>query len=230
MTTEQRPPNPAVIVLARVPRLGEGKTRLRRVLPDEARARLQEAFLRDTVEVAVEADVGPVYLACTPGEGAARIEREFGPCAIAFPQHGEGLGARIVTALRYVAARRHTPLIVIGTDTPLLQPRHLQMALDAVQRDDLCLGPSADGGYYLLACRAVVPQLFDDVPWSTDRVLERTRRAATLLGLRHSLLETLYDVDTPENLADLRDDLQRLAREPSFRMPTNTFKTVHWRG
>ena len=215
-----------MIVMTRVPRLGRGKTRLRRVLSDDARARLQEAFLRDTVEVALEADIGPVYLAYTPPEDAARIESQFGSCTIPVPQRGDSLGARMVAVLRYVAARRHTPLIMVGTDTPLLQPQHLRMALLAAQRDDVCLGPSADGGYYLVACRAVISRLFDGVPWGTDSVLQRTQRLAAEAGLRHSLLEPLYDIDTPEDLISLRRDLWRLSGDPSFRMPKHTFEAL----
>ena len=226
MTTEESQPNPAVIVMARVPRLGEGKTRLRSVLSDEACARLQEAFLRDALEVVLEAHLGPVYLAYTPAADAAWIEDEFGGCTIPFPQHGESLGRRMLAALHHVGARSYAPLFMIGTDTPLLQARHLQTALRTLFHDDLCLGPSSDGGYYLLACRTVMPWLLEGVPWGTDRVLDTTLRLAAESGLHYSLLETLYDIDTPENLVQLREDLAQLADDPSFRMPRHTLEAL----
>lgn len=222
MTTKDACQGSAIIVMARAPRPGEGKTRLRVALSDDACLRLQEAFLRDAVEVALEAQLGPVHLAYTPDDAAPWTEAEFGGRIAPFPQRGAGLGERMLTALRHVEARGFAPLLMIGTDAPLLQPRHLREALSAVADADLCLGPSADGGYYLLACRAVQPQLFEDVPWGTDRVLETTLRLAAQSGLRSSLIETLYDIDTPDDLARLRDDLARLAGEPSFRMPRHT--------
>ena len=222
MTAEAACQGPAIIVMARAPRPGEGKTRLRGTLSDEACLRLQEAFLRDAVEVTLEALLGPVHLAYTPVEAASWTEGEFGDRIAPFPQRGDGLGERMLTALRHVEAQDYAPLLMIGTDAPLLQPRHLRAAMSALADADLCLGPSADGGYYLLACRTVQPQLFEDVPWGTNRVLDTTLRLAAQSGLRSSLIDTLYDIDTPDDLARLRDDLAALAGEPSFRMPRHT--------
>lgn len=213
------PAGPAVTVMARSPHSGEGKSRLRAVLSDEERLRLQEAFLRDAIEVALEAQLGPVYLAYTPDEAASWAEGEFGGRVIPFAQEGESLGARMLAALRRVEARGHAPLIVIGTDTPLLQPRHLRQSVRALVRADVCIGPSADGGYYLLSSRIVQPQIFAGAPWGTNRVLDTTLRIAAESGLRYALLETLYDVDTPDDLSQMRDDLVRLEDEPSFRAP-----------
>ncbi len=217
---------PALIVMARTPRLGEGKTRLRTVLSDQERLRLQEAFLRDALEVAQEAHLGSVHLAYTPTDAASWAEGEFGGRISPFPQQGEGLGARMLAALRHVEAKGFAPLIMIGTDAPLLQPRHLREALSALANVDLCLGPSADGGYYLLACREATPMLFEGVPWGTNGVLEATLRLAAESGLRYSLLETLYDVDTPDDLRHLRGDLALLMDEPDFRAPGHTAKVL----
>ena len=208
--------------MTRAPRLGVGKTRLRGVLSDQARLSLQEAFARDAVAVALEADVGPVYLAYAPAGAASWAEREFCDRVTSFAQQGDELGARMLAALCQVAAQGLSPLLMIGTDAPLLQPNHLPLALAALRDTDLCLGPSADGGYYLLACRTVTPQLFEGVRWGRSDVLEATLRRAIESGLRSSLIEMLYDVDTPEDLAHLRQELAVLAKKPSFRLPQHT--------
>ena len=208
--------------MARLARRGEGKTRLRSALSDGACMRLQDAFLRDALDVALEAHLGPVHLAYTPADASSQAEGEFGGRVCPFPQHGEGLGARMLAALRYVEARGFAPILIIGSDAPLLQPRHLHGALSALADADLCLGPSADGGYYLLACRTVQPRLFEDVSWGTDGVLDTTLRLATEAGLHCRLIETLYDVDTPEDLRHLREDLTMIEDDPSFRMPRHT--------
>ena len=115
-----------------------------------------------------------------------------------------------------------TPLVLIGADIPLLQPRHLREAAEALADADVCLGPAADGGYYLLACRSAEPRLFAGVLWGTNGVLDTTLRLAREAGLRTALLETLYDIDTPADLAALRDDLTRLEGEAAFRLPRHT--------
>ncbi len=217
---------PAVIIMARVPRPGEGKTRLRGVLSDAERARLQESFLRDAVEVALEANLGRVHIACTPPGAAPRVEEEFGGRVSTFTQQGEGLGERMLAALRRVEADGFAPLLMIGTDTPLLHPRRLREALAALADAGVCLGPSDDGGYYLLGCHEPLPALLDDVPWSTDRVLGTTLRLAAGAGIRARLLQTLYDIDTPADLERLRADLAEKDGKPGFRAPRHTAEVL----
>ncbi|MCH7811571.1 MAG: TIGR04282 family arsenosugar biosynthesis glycosyltransferase [Chloroflexi bacterium] len=216
----------AVIVMARAPSHDEGKTRLRPVLSDEERLRLQEAFLRDAVAVAREASVGPVYVAYTSAGAAPWAKDEFEAGVVAFPQQGDDLGARMLSALRHVTRLGFGPLVMIGTDAPLLQPSHIQAAVRELEQADLCLGPSADGGYYLIACCDVEPKLFTGPPWGTNRVLDSTLRIAAQHGLRCRQIDTLYDVDTPDDLARLREDLARLANEPGFHMPEHTAKAL----
>ncbi len=204
------PSGPAVIVMARAPRPGEGKTRLRSVLPDDACLRLQEAFVRDALDVSISSGIGPVHLAFTPVESTAWVNREFGANIVSFVQEGETLGDRMLGALRHVEAAGYAPLLMIGTDSPLLTPRHLRDAVRALQRSDLCLGPSDDGGYYLIGCHEPIETLLDDVAWGTDAVLKTTLLRGKEAGLRCELLDELYDVDTPEDLDRLVADLLRL--------------------
>ena len=226
MTAEEPAERPAVIVMARVPRLGEGKTRLRSALSDEECLRLQEAFARDAVAVAMEAELGPVYLAYTPAEAAAWAEDAFGDRVAAFPQQGDDLGARMVAALGQVEALGFAPQVMIGTDAPLLQPRHLRAALQALDNADVCLGPSEDGGYYLVACRTTTRALFEGIRWGTSEVFDATIRQADESCLRMSLLDTLYDIDTPDDLARLRGELAALTKERTFRLPKHTAEVL----
>ncbi len=200
---------PAVIVMARAPISGGGKTRLRTVLSDQECLKLQEAFVNETVKVALEADVGPVFLAFTPATAAAWADRAFGTRTMPFPQPDGNLGDRMLAALQHVYEQDHAPLLLIGTDIPLLRARHLRDALKALTRADLCLGPTEDGGYYLLGCHDPGKSLFDDIAWGTDAVLETTLLRAKEAGLRCELIEELYDVDTPEDLVRFRQELDR---------------------
>ncbi len=218
--------NPAVIVMARAPRPGEGKTRLRPALSDEACLRLQQAFLNDAVQVALEADLGPVYLAVTPASAAGWATAEFAGRATIVAQEGDGLGERMLATLQRVESAGHAPLVMIGTDAPLLQPSHLRAAVHELATLDLCLGPSADGGYYLLACQTPQPRLFEGVNWGTSAVLSSSLRHAKAAGLRVSLLDTLYDVDTPEDLQRLRADLATLELATRGWTPEHTLRML----
>ncbi|MCH7698646.1 MAG: TIGR04282 family arsenosugar biosynthesis glycosyltransferase [Chloroflexi bacterium] len=200
---------PAVIVMARAPISGEGKTRLRTVLSDQECLNLQEAFVQETVQVALDAALGPVFVAFTPARAAVWADRTFGTRTRPFPQSNGNLGDRMLAALQHVQEQGHAPLLLIGTDIPRLRPRHLWDALKALTRTDFCLGPTEDGGYYLLGCHQPVDSLFDDITWGTDAVLETTLQRTEDAGLRCELIDELYDVDRPEDLERYRQERQR---------------------
>ena len=199
---------PAIIVMARAPRLGHGKSRLRSVLTDQERLHLQEAFLRDTVDMAVNADIGRVYLAVTPPDATPWAESEFGPDVTTLAQLGDDLGQRMLNAIREAATEGHGPIIVIGTDAPLLAAKYLHAALEALARADVCFGPSTDGGYYLVASNEPQAAIFKDVAWGTAQVLQTSLARADGAGLSYELLDELYDVDTPDDLERLTADLR----------------------
>ena len=121
-------------------------------------------------------------------------------------QHGRDLGERMRSVLGALLRAGHPAAIALGTDTPTLPRALLQRAVDlAASGDvDVVLGPSEDGGYYLIGVRDDYPTLFEGVPWSTPAVLDVTLRRADDAGLRSALLPTWFDVDTPDDLARLR--------------------------
>ncbi len=100
-------------------------------------------------------------------------------------------------------------VLLIGSDTPTLPAAVLHEAVDLVASGgpDVVLGPSEDGGYYLIGLRARRPELFVEMPWSTGTVLAETVRRAEALGLTVALLPTWFDVDTPPDLARLAASL-----------------------
>lgn len=198
---------PAVIVMARAPISGEGKTRLRTVLSDQECLNLQEAFVHETVQVALDAALGPIFLAFTPARAAVWADRTLGTRTRPFPQSNGNLGDRMLAALQHVQEQGHAPLLLIGTDIPRLRPRHLRDALRALTQADICLGPTEDGGYYLLGCHEPVESLFTDIAWGTDAVLKTTLLRAKEAEISTELIDELYDVDTPEDLVRFRQEL-----------------------
>ena len=194
-------------VMAKAPRAGAVKTRLCPPLRPPEAAELARCFLLDTVDrVGAVAGARPV-IAYAPLE--ARIEFEgLAPGFALLAQQGNDLGARQSRLLGEVLALGHEAALVMGTDVPTLPRECLDEAVSLVMAPDvdLVLGPTDDGGYYLVGLRVPCPALFDDMPWSTSAVLSRTLDRAQRLGLRVACLPAWFDVDT-------KADLERLAAE-----------------
>ena len=194
------------LVMAKAPVPGTVKTRLR--LPPETVARLQEAFIVDTVSRA-RAAIGPVTVTGSPPEKSHLIKRLLprGDTRLV-PQVDGDLGERMLAAAREMFSRSPEPVVILGTDAPTLPRDRLQKAVLALEDHDAAIVPSEDGGYVLLGLRAPYEALFSGIPWSTDTVYRRTLEKARDAGLSLLSLESWYDVDDPE-------DLDRLSRELS---------------
>ena len=180
------------------------KTRLCPPLLATEAAALYRCFPLDKI-AAVRAlvDARPV-IAYTPDDARA----EFNGLAPGFSlvaQHGPDLGARLHATLAY-PRRGHAGAIAVDSDTPTLPGEFLQQAVHCLSGPgpDVVLGPTEDGGYYLIGLRLAHRELFDAVPWSSSEVLEVTLRRAAAAGLRAACLPPWFDVDTPDDLERLR--------------------------
>lgn len=100
-------------------------------------------------------------------------------------------------------------LMIVGSDIPGITPQIVTQGLSALTAHDVVLGPTVDGGYYLIGLRKHVPELFRDIPWSTDQVYARTEQKAASLGLTLTILPTLRDIDTVEDLQTITRDMNR---------------------
>ena len=198
----------AVAIMAKAPRPGAVKTRLCPPLVAAEAAALYRCFLLDKI-AAVRAlvDAQPA-LAYTPDDARAEFAA-LAPDMALVPQRGPDLGARLYATLATLLAAGHTGAIAVDSDTPTLPREFLQQAVDCLIRPgpDVVLGPTEDGGYYLIGVRAVHRALFDAVPWSTSAVLEVTLRQAAAAGLQAVCLPAWFDVDTPDDLRRLQSTL-----------------------
>lgn len=192
-----------IAVLAKAPIAGLAKTRLIPALGPRGAARLQRQLTRRTVQCALDARLGPVTLWCTPHAQHRffrALRRTTGVTCLVQPS-GD-LGERMHTAFRLHCTQG--PLLLIGTDCPVLRPSHLRKAARAlVDGDDAVFYPAEDGGYVLVGLRRPQAMLFSAMPWSTPAVMSDTRARAQALGLRLREFETLWDVDVPGDLARL---------------------------
>ena len=119
-------------------------------------------------------------------------------------QKGDDLGQRMDDCFRRLLAK-YERVVLVGSDIPGLDSKRVEEALQATDEVALVLGPSPDGGYYLIASRQQ-PRVFDGIPWSTDQVLPLTLRRLKEMAWTHTLLEEERDIDTAEDLKYLEED------------------------
>ena len=204
----------AVVIMAKAPQAGTVKTRLCPPLSPQTAASLYRAFLLDKISQVGELAQALATLAYTPAEIRA-VFAELAPHCLLIPQQGAELGERLHNSFAQCFAAGYTSVLAIDSDTPNLPTAYLQQAVDliATPQTDIVLGPTEDGGYYLIGLRAVYPELFADMPWSTAAVVPETRRRAEALGLQIAWLPSWFDIDTAEELQRLQT---MLAQAPAM--------------
>jgi len=198
-------PGTAVIVFAKAPRPGSVKTRLVPLLGAEGAAALQVRLVKHALETATKA-LRPVELHCAPDANDPFFRFCAGHYGVTVRAQVEGdLGARMLTAFTQ-SLPEHACVLLIGSDCPALTARHLRQA-DRSLRDgaDSVFIPCEDGGYALIGMKRVEAALFDGMTWGGEHVMADTRARLTALGWRWRELETLWDVDRPEDHARLMD-------------------------
>ncbi|MBX2816404.1 MAG: TIGR04282 family arsenosugar biosynthesis glycosyltransferase [Saprospiraceae bacterium] len=185
----------AVIVFLKTPIPGSVKTRIGRVAGNEKAASIYRHLLETTFRVLSEVEAVKLrYFSPSVFDDPSWAEQDTQD----FLQEGEDLGERMKQAFMK-ALSEHQEVVIVGTDCPYLTPEIFAEAFDSLQKNDLVIGPSLDGGYYLLGCKMLHPPLFDQLPWSTDQVLPMTLSIANRLGLLVHQLPALRDVDHLED-------------------------------
>lgn len=211
----RRTPSPTIIVFAREPLPGAAKTRLIAKLGAANTAALADAFIRDALNKARALGM-PLALAGDAAGGAAN-SRYFRALArrnrAALLEQGEGaLGARMRRVIEPFAGRG---AILIGTDTPSLPFALLRRSVALLRSAPVVLGPSLDGGYYLLGMRGAIPDIFRGVRWGGATVLADTIARLDRQRFCYALAPSWYDVDRWSDLLLLCADLRR----PSTKAP-----------
>lgn len=186
----------ALILFCRAPIPGRCKSRLAADIGPERAAHLYGLMLQHTWNVVQQLRGTPmVYVA--EADDAKDVSALFGRSVAV--QHGTTLGARMYAAITE-ARKTHDAVVILGSDVPDLQTAHISAAQQHLETSDVVLGPSRDGGYWLLGLRRDIPELFENMPWSTSDVLHETTRRCDNLGLSYTLVDTLVDVDTVADL------------------------------
>jgi rSAM/selenodomain-associated transferase 1 len=219
----------ALAVMTKAPQAGRVKTRLVPPLTPEEAAELNKCFLRDTATAIssvceegkrdfkteagashAEAATGARGIAVYTPIGAESDYNDILPADFSLlPQRGEKFGERLYFAVEDLFNCGFESVCLIDSDSPTVPAENFQQAVEllSMSEDRVVLGPSDDGGYYLIGVKKPHRHLFDQIDWSTERVLIQTMQRATKIGLELKLLPTGYDVDDGVSLQRLRNEL-----------------------
>ena len=205
-----------VIVFVKNPVPGQVKTRLMPHLSAEQAASLYQAFLVDWCNALSTTSAAHRVIAYTPPEGLNALQTLIGKDLIYIPQQGVTLGERLIAAARWACDQDYARFLFVGSDSPTLPISYVERALDLLESRDVVLGPSVDGGYYLIGfskhgASLSIPTIFEEIEWSTDAVFRQTLRKIQMVNARLGLLPPWYDVDTPTGLQLLQDHLLGLS-------------------
>lgn len=200
-------PSPAAVaVMAKAPLPGFAKTRLIPLLGAAGAARAQRKFTLDTLCTAQCVNPQALTLWCAPHTQQRFFRALRKTTKVVCQAQGEGdLGEKMQAIVaQHFSNQAAKPLLIMGTDCPLLSPGHLQQAAAALADHDAVLIPAEDGGYVLIGLRRPVLAVFENVSWSTPQVLQQTRQQLRLAGASWHEMAPLWDIDEPA-------DWQRLA-------------------
>lgn len=182
------------VIFIKAPAPGHVKTRLVSLLGDQGAAHLSELLARETFGIVHASKLKPV-VAYQPAPGFATPNWLHSRQIVWFSQRGRDLGRRLIHAARRAGGKG--AVLIVGSDLPDLSVEILHQAAAALRQADVVLGPTHDGGYYLVGLRQFHPGIFRDIPWSSPKTLRVTLARAKNLGLRVHLLPKKRDIDTP---------------------------------
>jgi rSAM/selenodomain-associated transferase 1 len=213
----------ALAVMAKAPVAGNVKTRLTPPMTPEQAAVLNACFLKDTIGSLADATAltgARWVISYTPIGEESSFEGTLPPGALLLAQRGNGFGERLLRTTEDLFACGFSSVCLVDSDSPTVPTRAFVRAAEelAAPGDRVVLGPSDDGGYYLLGLNQRHNYLFEDISWSTAAVARQTRERAEQVGLPVISLQTWYDVDEEVSLKRLRRELFSRGVEASHQL------------
>ncbi|SRR5258708_5721729 len=200
--------NRTLVIMAKAPRLGSVKTRLAESLSLQAVTELYRCLLNDTLALAQGLDNVEIAIMC-PASDVEDLSHAVAKTVPIVPQTGQGLAAGLTSVFAHFAATGDQRVIAFNSDSPHLPASGLESAFEVLEACDLVVGPTHDGGYYLVGARASHPGLFNSDGIGTANALETLLTRAHALGLSVHVTDPFYDIDVAADLSQLADELQR---------------------
>jgi hypothetical protein len=211
--------NRTLVIMAKAPRLGSVKTRLAESLSLQAVTDLYRCLLDDTIALAQALDQVEIAIMC-PASDVDDLSRMVAQTVRIVPQTGQGLAAGLASVFNHFATSGQQRVIAFNSDSPHLPAAALEAAFDVLDAHDLVVGPTHDGGYFLVGARASHSDLFASDRMGTVNALEALLTRARALSLSVHLIDPFYDID-------VEGDLTRLAAELQF-APARAPRTAAW--
>ncbi len=191
-----------LIIFIKNPIKGNVKTRIADTASDKKALLIYKKLLDYTREVALQVDAGrQLWYSRFTDNNDAWDNEQFDK----YTQEGESLGLRMSNAFEQAFNNGCSKAIIIGSDCAQLKAEHVELAYLALDEDDVVIGPSEDGGYYLLGMNRYLPKLFEDKQWSTPQVFKQTLDDCKERGYSCHILEKLNDVDTESDWQQVED-------------------------
>ena len=202
-----------LIIFLKDPQPGNVKTRLADTIGKKQAALLYQAMVEDLLQNLQPPENFEILLMFWPPEMKPNISKWLGSGIPLEAQTAGDLGNKMKRAFEEAFLKNYCRVILIGSDLPYLTTEFIQESFYRLEQSDLILGPTDDGGYYLIGLMEPQPSLFEDIPWSTPRVLHETLSNASKSGLTYYLLPRMQDIDTVDDLAILLN----LCKDKNFR-------------
>lgn len=201
------PTNRTLVIMAKAPRAGCVKTRLAENLPLNRVTELYRCLLEDTLSLALRLRSVEVAIVCPPSD-VEDVSRAVDEAVGVVPQTGHGLAAGLTSVFAHFATHGQR-VIAFNSDSPHLPITILETAFDALETCDLVVGPTHDGGYYLVGAKACYRDLFTSDGMGTRNALESLLGRAGAMGLSSRTTDPFYDVDVASDLNQLAEELRR---------------------
>src|SRR5260370_1768605 len=220
-TVRFSPPNRTLVIMAKAPKPGKVTTRLTESLPSAAVTALYRCLLEDTVALATSLTRVEGGVMCPEAE-QEELAQLIGNRVKVVAQKGEGLAAGLNSVFRHFTAGGQRQVIAFNSDSPHLAPSVLDSAFEILATHDVVVGPTHDGGYYLVGAKAAHPALFESDRMGTRSELDGLLTRTKVLELSTGFTEPFYDID-------VANDLILLARELRL-APAKAPRTAGWFG
>lgn len=186
-----------LLIFVKNPEKGKVKTRLAKTVGNEKAYQTYLKLLDFTINVAEDVQSHKqiwysAFIDETDGFGEPKFEKKL--------QKGENLGERMLNAFRNGFEENFKKIVIIGSDCPGISTEIIEDAFTQLNNQDIVIGPSEDGGYYLLGLTRMLSEVFKDITWSTGKVFSETVNVLKQKNLNYGELPTLNDIDTEEDL------------------------------
>lgn len=197
-----------LIIFLKYPEPGKVKTRLAKDLGNEQAASIYSRMAQTIIDNVLDPTSYETAIFFDPPDKQKEITEWLRKKELQYsPQEGNTLGDKISNAFNIVFNQGSEKTVIIGTDCIDITSETINRTMDLLNDKDVVLGPAEDGGYYLLGLKKFIPQIFQNIDWSTEYVLEQTIEKINNNELKFELLKTLKDIDT---LDDINDDVREL--------------------